>query len=268
MINGLKFSAFAGAIAACALVSGAQAANLVQNGSFTDNTISGPLNPANASGVEFDGNWNYPNTVTGWSTTNLPGSSAFDIYFFGPNANTITADTRYTGGEPQHLNSNFTGLSPDGGAFIGLDGELSVAGNVEQMISGLAVGKEYQLSFYWAGAELSDRTGYQSITLQGSFGADSFSTPTYLNTANSGDPGSFSGWQLETFTFTAQSASQLLQFVSVGTPNANVPPFALLDGVSITAVPEASTWGMILLGFAGLGLAAKVRRRRAIALVD
>jgi hypothetical protein len=34
----------------------------------------------------------------------------------------------------------------------------------------------------------------------------------------------------------------------------------VLDGVSLTAVPEPTTWAMMLLGFGGIG--AMIRRRR------
>ncbi len=68
-----------------------------------------------------------------------------------------------------------------------------------------------------------------------------------------------------TFTFTANSPTELLSFLAVGTPAANLPPFALLDGVSLTAVPEPSTWAMMLVGFGGLGYAALRRRRTALA---
>ena len=37
------------------------------------------------------------------------------------------------------------------------------------------------------------------------------------------------------------------------------PPFALIDSVALNGVPEPSTWAMMLLGFAGLGLAAYLR---------
>jgi hypothetical protein len=126
----------------------------------------------------------------------------------------------------------------------------------------LTIGQEYQLSFYWAGAELSNRTGYQTIQLTGSLGGDSFATPVFVNTNPVGTPGLFSGWTLETFDFTANATSELLSFLAVGSPANNLPPFALLDGVSLTAVPEPSTWAMMLAGFGGLGFAAYRRRRR------
>jgi len=93
-------------------------------------------------------------------------------------------------------------------------------------------------------------------------GGDPFATSVYLNTAPAGQPGSFSGWMTANFTFTADSTSEVLSFLAVGTPAGNLPPFALLDGVSLTAVPEPSTWAMMLAGFGGLGFAAFRRRRR------
>jgi PEP-CTERM motif len=67
-------------------------------------------------------------------------------------------------------------------------------------------------------------------------------------------------------TFTATSASELREFASLGAPSGQ-PPVALLDGVSMTgltgAVPEPGMWAMMGLGFAGLGLVAYRRRRKA-----
>lgn len=54
------------------------------------------------------------------------------------------------------------------------------------------------------------------------------------------------------------SASEVLSFLAIGTP-AGVPPFALLDGVSISEVPEPGS--LVLLG-AGLGVAVLVSCRR------
>jgi hypothetical protein len=253
------------------LTAGAQAAtNLVQNGSFSLNTLPSPLNPSNASGAEIDSLWNYNGELTDWSSLASPSyPQVYDLLFTGTVAadTSINADTRYTSSEAQHLNSNVNSLSPDGGAFVGLDGDPGFSGPLTQVISGLTVGETYQLSFYWAGAELSNRTGYQTIQLTGSLGGDPFATPVYTNANLAGTPGSFSGWTLETFDFTANATSEALSFLAVGSPAANLPPFALLDGVSLTAVPEPSTWAMMLVGFSGLGYAAYRRRRTPIAII-
>jgi hypothetical protein len=72
----------------------------------------------------------------------------------------------------------------------------------------------------------------------------------------------FSGWLTESVAFTYEGLGpnpNLLTFVDNGMggfPGASGgPPFSLLDGVSLTAVPEPSTWTMMLAGFAGLGYA-------------
>jgi hypothetical protein len=264
----LLVTAALGPLALAPLLStGAQAAdNLVKNGDFETTMLPPPsmLNPAGASGAEVDESGPFPNGLPNWTS---PGSSTYNILFFGnvTNAKTIDADTRFTG-EPQHLNSNFDALSPNGGNFMGLDGDPAANGPMEQTITGLTSGVTYKLSFYWAGTELSNRTGFETIGLTGSFGGDPFATTPYPNANGAGTPGSFSGWMLENFTFTADSTSEVLSFLAVGTPGGNLPPFALLDGVSLTAVPEASTWAMMLMGFGGLGYAAFRRRRTALSL--
>lgn len=70
----------------------------------------------------------------------------------------------------------------------------------------------------------------------------------------------FSGWMTQKLTFTYDGTSNVLSFLAVGTP-ACQPPMLLLDGVSLSAVPEPGMAGILLVG--GLGLAAASRRRRA-----
>jgi hypothetical protein len=64
--------------------------------------------------------------------------------------------------------------------------------------------------------------------------------------------------------FTADAVTETLNFLSIGTPT-GLPPMALLDGVSVTAVPEPAAWAMMLLGFGGIGAAVRYRRRPLIA---
>ena len=77
----------------------------------------------------------------------------------------------------------------------------------------------------------------------------------------------FSGWTTSTFDFIATGSSETLSFLSTGTGGAAEPPFSLLDGVSMTSVPEPSTWAMMLVGFGLLGYASFRRRRTAISIV-
>jgi hypothetical protein len=67
----------------------------------------------------------------------------------------------------------------------------------------------------------------------------------------------FVDWTSESLTFTAQGPIETLSFLAVGTPN-GLPPFVLLDGVSVADAPEPTTYTLIGMGLLGL---VAVRRR-------
>jgi hypothetical protein len=64
-------------------------------------------------------------------------------------------------------------------------------------------------------------------------------------------------------TFTATAATQVLSFLAKGTPG-GAPPISFLDGVSLmAAVPEPTSWALMIVGFGAVG--ATMRRRRTVA---
>jgi hypothetical protein len=269
------------ATAVFALAGAAQAApNLVVNGGFEDNNLTATsldafkaANPGiNVVGVQVDGHLpGFGDTVTGWSSEiSASYPQGYNLYFFdGDTAKTGDAASIYPG-EQQRPNANFTGDSPNGGAFMVLDADPTFTSPFSQMVTGLVVGNSYELSFYWAAGELSNRTGYQTSQLTGSFGNHAFATGIFANSHPIGSPtagqaGDFSGWELQSFRFKADSTSQLLSFLAVGTPAGNLPPVAFLDGVSVTGVPEPGVWALMMMGFGGLGAVARRRRRLAAA---
>ncbi|MCP2007283.1 PEP-CTERM sorting domain-containing protein [Duganella violaceipulchra] len=193
-------------------------------------------------------------TVQGWTSTGYN-------FLFGD----TNADHGGVGGSYGNLqlwgagNGSANGLSasPAGGNFIAADGAFQIA-PVSQTVNGLVAGQQYNLSFYWAGAQQYGFSGATTEQWKVSLGGQTISTAV-KNNANHG----FTGWQKETFTFTATGASEVLSFLAVGTP-AGVPPFSLLDGVSMTsAVPEPQTWGMLGLGLGLVGFAARRRKAKA-----
>jgi hypothetical protein len=222
------------------------ATNLVTNGDFETAT--------NANGqLAFN------TVVADWSVPALSGSYTF---IFAPG----TADTTGSVGQygtvkiwgPGDGSANgLPASSPDGGNFVGADPAFH-NGALSQTISGLTVGKTYELSFDWAGAQQFGYNGHTTEGWQVSLGSDTQSTGT-IGDKNHG----FTGWRSSNFFFTASNTSELLSFLALGGPNASLPPLALLDSVSLTAVPEPATWAVMLVGFGGIGAAIRTRRRQA-----
>jgi hypothetical protein len=195
-------------------------------------------------------------TATGWSSTGYN-------FLYAPG----TADT--TGGNgvdgivklwgPGDGSANGLTASPAGGNFVAADGAYEV-GAITQTMTGLTVGNVYQVGFWWAGAQQS---GYNGITTDKwvvGFGSSTQSTAVVTDPSHG-----FTGWMYATFNFRADATNDVLSFLAVGTPSGE-PPFSLIDGVSVTSVPEPSTLVLVGLGLLGCGV-AKARRRAKTAAV-
>jgi choice-of-anchor C domain-containing protein len=121
------------------------------------------------------------------------------------------------------------------------------AGTLSQSFDTM-VGTTYQVSFQIGG---------------NFFGGNAIKTATAsaggvvlpLSFDNSASTGANMGWQTKSFSFTAQSATTTLRFVSESNSSAGMA----LDDVRVTVVPEPQTWA---LWAAGLALLLAVRRRR------
>jgi hypothetical protein len=217
--------------------------NLVQNGDFEQTLIPGSAEFGSA----------YPSQqVTSWATTGYN-------FIFAPG----TADT--TGATGQYGNLKLWGpndgsanglpsASPSGGNYIGADGAYNVA-PITQTINGLSPGSLYSVVFWWAGAQQSGFTGATTEQWQVTLGTSTQSTSVVALPSQG-----FTGWMKQSFTYLATSTSEVLSFLAVGTP-AGVPPFALLDGVSVTKVPEPASITVLLVGIAGLAGAVRLRNR-------
>jgi hypothetical protein len=238
----MRLTTFALGLSALAVATVANAApNIVQNGGFETTTNS-------------LGQLGYNTDATGWSVPR--GGYAF--LFTPGSADTTGANGQYGNlqiyGPGNGSANGLTASSPFGGNYVALDGAFQVQ-PIQQTLATI-IGHTYNITFAFAGAQQTNFSGPTTEAFNVCLGTQCQET-SVLNNASHG----FTGWQTASFNFTAQTTSDILSFLAIGTPNGQ-PPFSLLDGVvgtDITAVPEAATLGLLGLG---LGLAAVARRRK------
>jgi hypothetical protein len=269
-------------IVICALVlallsvPGGARANLITNGGFeTTANVTPPNYPAGppyfgAPGIPGSGGVgqvDYNTTVTGWSNPLVDFTNGTGYNFiFAPSTASSTGSNGYNGGialyGPGNGFNNGLTASPNGGQFLGGDGDTRYNGPIQQTISGLVPGQSYTLGFYWALAQQSGAGGTPTAQWIVSLGSDTQSTPNVqLPSA-----GSFVPWMYQTFTYTASSSSEVLSFLaSEGGPFGG-PPFLLLDGVTLN-VPEPSSVVLLSIGLFGIGAFRQLRKRAGPATV-
>jgi len=233
------------ALSALVPVSGHAATNLVQNGDFLQS--SGPVRQQIGAGL----------AGTAWVGTEFAHwtTSGYNFGFQWQFIDHYGSPGRF--GHLKLWGTNDGGLdqitrNPGGGNIIAADGAFEVV-PITQTVSGLTAGRKYQLDYTWAAGQQLNYDGATTGNWTASLGAQSVTTPTYHLASHA-----FSGWMHERDIFTAATSTAVLSFLAHGEP-AGEPPFSLLSGVSLTAVPEASTWLMMVAGFGVIGIAARRR---------
>jgi len=248
--------AFTAVAAALGMAGAASAAPLVANGGFETNTGTGQLG--------------FNVSATGWSVP-VPTTSGGSYFFLYNAAGGTTSGTSADNGGangilgnvalwgPGNGSANGLTVSPNGGAFVGADPDFN-NGAISQTITGLTPGQSYNLDFFFAASQQAGFLGATSGGWQVTLGSQVENTPLLPNVSKG-----FSGWVPEQLVFTATSGTETLSFLATGTGGAALPPFALLDGVTLTPVPEPATWALMLVGVGALGAGLRMRRREVFA---
>jgi hypothetical protein len=146
-------------------------------------------------------------------------------------------------------------FAQDGNYYL----DLSGAGNHATIYQDFATVPStlYELSFYIGASSDHLPAATINVKLDG--------TTSLLNaTLTPNAPTTNIDWSLQTFSFTAYSSTTRLSFLDVG-PSGNGSftddNTSFVDNVTVTAVPEPSTYG-VLVGAGMLGVAFLRRRRR------
>jgi len=201
---------------------GAHAANLITNGSFEVDNFNGGGGGYRLGLVGND--------VTGWYIPASDGTYPWGLQ----NANVFGAGPAAAGNQWIVLGEAGTGFEY----------------TIQQTLSGLTSGSSYNVTFAIASEQGCCSTAEVSFLAGSATAAQTFSAP------NSGSY--WTQWSYKSMAFVANAASVTIQFKNLNPSSSNGIDLGL-DDVSVSAVPEPSTWAM-----AGLGLAALwfVRRRQ------
>ena len=223
--------------------------NLITNGDFTAYTQT--PGKVTATGV------------TGWTNNPYSGSNVGYNFLYLSGAVDNTASLQMWGTNNGGLNTITD--SPVGGNILGMDGAYQQSA-MSQTLSGLTIGTQYFVSFYYAGAQqrnfdgatterfaVSLLSGNTVLSPGATCATAGVQCTGILNNVSHG----FTGWNFAGFTFTATAATDTLSFLAIGTPGGQ-PPFSMLSGVSLQIPEPASIAGLL----AGIGALALVRRRR------
>jgi PEP-CTERM motif len=216
---------------------------IVLNGSFED------VGTASAS-------FSINNTtiLPSWTAVGVSGNKILNCLVYAGATNNLCGNA-FGGGLQFWVHP---GASPDGGNFVAIDGDPNFAVPLTQTVTGLTPGERYSISFYQAAAQQKGFDGATTERWSVSLGSGPAQLTTLMLNANHGAV----GWMQQTLTFTAANASELLKFVAVGTPN-GLPPFVLLDGVSIAvAIPEPTSFALIGLGLLALPAFRRLRKKQ------
>ena len=195
---------------------------------------------ANASMIVADGSFNDP--VAGGIFQTYSAGTTFGT----GNVWLVTNGTVNVNSASVDEIGSYWPLTPGGSNSVDLDGNSP--GGIAQTINFAAAGN-YVLSYYLAGnPDGGPSTKLLNVGVAGATQSESYTTTS----------AAFGPWELEKIFFNvAAPGTTTLSFQSADASGAYGP---VVGQVSISSVPEPSTWAMMILGFFGIGFMAYRRK--------
>lgn len=154
------------------------------------------------------------------------------------------------------------------GAATGQTGSAYREG-ISQSISGLSVGETYEIGFSHANGLFytpGSPGTYEGVGIAG--GWEVLVDGSSVLLASSTNDNSVaalehtSDWQNSTATFTAAATTQELQFIAFKPDGLQDPTFQFLDAVTVTLVPEPSSFILGVFGLFGAWIFFRIRQER------
>jgi hypothetical protein len=267
-----------------ALETHAHATNILLNGTF--NLTSGAFGSA-GGGLNTGSDYNTGGSLTNWTVSDVSGSSGLALLYVAGNQGSTT-----TNGDGVNLTGRYGNFSvfdpgnvagttptagaipnasPGGGNFIAADGASGYNVAIYEAVSSLNAGSTYALTFWYAAGQQYNFSGTTTEGWQVSFQSAAQLTQTTANGTTIQDTptqpggglanGSFQAWAQDTMYFTATSSSEVLTFLSMGTPGGQ-PPIDFLSTLSLSQTPEPASLSLSCLGVASLIAFAWFRKRQ------
>jgi hypothetical protein len=173
---------------------------------------------------------------------------------------------------------------PPGGNFIQADGNPVFETSFNQVLTGLAIGQTYTLTFWQAAGQQQGFTGATTEQWIVALGGTGFvlchgcgTDPTYGTVDTYSNPGAdiattalmstpsqgVTGWEQVSVDLTATAATETLSFLAWGNNGSevNLPPTVFLAGVNSPALPEPGSLALVGIALLGLTTTAKKGKR-------
>jgi hypothetical protein len=150
------------------------------------------------------------------------------------------------------------GPSPDGGNFVAIDGDNAQYSNPLTQTLTLPSTGTYTVSFYQAAAQLIPKSGATTELWDVCLGSECIDSTEMFNASESDVP-----WMSQSLTFNATSTTEVLSFLAVG--SVGLPPFVLLDGVSVTptgTTPEPAAYTLVGIGLVAFPIVRRLLKKK------